>query len=358
MNLIEKRYQVFVSSTYTDLIEERAEVMQALLELNCMPAGMELFPAANDTQWNWIKKVIDESDYYIVIVGGRYGTISQLTGQSYTEMEYRYAVEKGKPVIGFTHENPSTIPSGKCEQTPKAIKSLESFREFVQSRLCKHWSSPTDLGAKVSRSITQLIKQYPAVGWVKADLIPSESSASEILKLRKKIETLESALEKAGTEKPAGTDLLANGKDSYRIDFSFKRKIHSGKSVPNPWRAGGEGTFHVVVAWDQIFAFIAPSMINGIGRWELSRKLDELTHYYGYPSLEKHFPNERFDSIQMFDECFRTILIQLRALKLISSSSGKNGETWNLTPYGDNYMTKLLAVHRNLTESKSNVGKK
>jgi hypothetical protein len=60
---MDKRYQVFVSSTYVDLIPERNEVMQALLELKCMPAGMELFPAANETQWNWIKKVIDESDY-------------------------------------------------------------------------------------------------------------------------------------------------------------------------------------------------------------------------------------------------------------------------------------------------------
>ena len=53
-----------------------------------MPSGMELFPAANEEQWNWIKKVIDASDYYIVILGGRYGSISENTGMSYTEMEY------------------------------------------------------------------------------------------------------------------------------------------------------------------------------------------------------------------------------------------------------------------------------
>ncbi len=79
---MDKRYQVFVNSTYTDLMEERNEVMQALLELNCMPAGMELFPAANEDQWNWIKRVIDESDYYVVIVAGRYGSVSELTAQS------------------------------------------------------------------------------------------------------------------------------------------------------------------------------------------------------------------------------------------------------------------------------------
>jgi hypothetical protein len=47
---MEKRYQVFVSSTFSDLQEERQEIIQALLELKCIPAGMELFPAANDDQ--------------------------------------------------------------------------------------------------------------------------------------------------------------------------------------------------------------------------------------------------------------------------------------------------------------------
>jgi hypothetical protein len=52
---MEKRYQVFISSTFQDLQEERKEVMQALLELDCMPAGMELFPAANEDQWSLIR---------------------------------------------------------------------------------------------------------------------------------------------------------------------------------------------------------------------------------------------------------------------------------------------------------------
>ncbi|MCX6381232.1 MAG: DUF4062 domain-containing protein, partial [Armatimonadetes bacterium] len=59
---MDKRYQVFVSSTYQDLQEERQEVMHALLELDCIPSGMELFPAADEAQWSLIKKVIDDCD--------------------------------------------------------------------------------------------------------------------------------------------------------------------------------------------------------------------------------------------------------------------------------------------------------
>lgn len=53
-NQVDKRYQVFVSSTYRDLTEERAAVIQAILNLEHLPAGMELFPAANDDQWTLI----------------------------------------------------------------------------------------------------------------------------------------------------------------------------------------------------------------------------------------------------------------------------------------------------------------
>ena len=88
---MEKRYQVFVSSTYADLQDERQRVIQALMEMDCIPAGMELFPAADEEQWEFIKRVIDDCDYYLLIIGGRYGSTTA-DGVSYTEREYDYAV--------------------------------------------------------------------------------------------------------------------------------------------------------------------------------------------------------------------------------------------------------------------------
>ena len=109
---MEKRYQVFISSTYTDLKDERERVTQAIMGLNCIPAGMELFPAVDEEQFNFIKKVIDDCDYYILIIGGRYGSVSQ-NGLSYTEMEFDYAMEKGIKVMAFIHADPNAIPLGK-----------------------------------------------------------------------------------------------------------------------------------------------------------------------------------------------------------------------------------------------------
>lgn len=67
---METRFQVFLSSTYADLREERTRVIQALLELDCIPSGMEHFPATDEEQFEFIKRVIDVCDYYVVIIGG------------------------------------------------------------------------------------------------------------------------------------------------------------------------------------------------------------------------------------------------------------------------------------------------
>ena len=77
---MEKRYQVFISSTFQDLQNARQEVSQALLRADCFPAGMELFPAADEEQFEFIKTVIDQSDYYILISVERYGSIHLETG--------------------------------------------------------------------------------------------------------------------------------------------------------------------------------------------------------------------------------------------------------------------------------------
>ncbi|WP_289301301.1 DUF4062 domain-containing protein [Sporofaciens musculi] len=94
-----KRYQIFVSSTFVDLKKERAAVLESILHLKCFPAGMELFPSASESQFNYIKRIIDDSDYYILLIGGRYGDDSM--GLSYTEQEFDYAAGKGIPILAF-----------------------------------------------------------------------------------------------------------------------------------------------------------------------------------------------------------------------------------------------------------------
>ena len=167
---MKRMYQVFISSTYKDLEEERFEVMQTLLKMGCMPAGMELFPAANDSQWNFIKKVIDESDYYLLIVGGKYGSIHPELGISYTRMEYEYATETKKPILRFLIKDQNKLPQEKIEKDPRAAKKLEEFKRILlKDNLCKHYHNPHDLALQVAHGINNLKEQHPESGWISAN---------------------------------------------------------------------------------------------------------------------------------------------------------------------------------------------
>jgi hypothetical protein len=124
---------------------ERQKVIQALLELDWFLAGMELFPAANEDHWTLIRQCIDDWDYYVVIIAGRYGLV-RLDGNSYTELEYRYTVESGKPVIAFLDKAPGNLAADRSEKSEEGRKKLAAFRDLAEKRMCKFWISPADLG--------------------------------------------------------------------------------------------------------------------------------------------------------------------------------------------------------------------
>lgn len=343
---MEKRYQVFVSSTYWDLQEERHEIMQSLLELDCIPAGMELFPATNEDQWTLIRKVIDDSDYYIVIIGGRYGTIGQ-DGLSYTEMEYRYALETEKPIIAFLHKNPGELPANRTEEDKEGREKLNKFRDLAQKKMVRFWTTPAELGSVVSRSLIMLIKTNPSIGWVKANKVSNES-LEEILKLKQKVEDLENQLQQARSRAPEGTEILSQGKDEFEINYSFKASSDQFLSYGDTCNAS------FIACWDDIFRYISPFMIDEASEQKLYNGInlfieDEQLEYVENNKPLKEYVN--FGNFKIINSDFQTIKVQLRALGLITKSQRARsvkdtGTYWSLTPYGDNVMTKLRAIKK------------
>jgi hypothetical protein len=59
-----------------------------------------IFPASDDTAWEFVKDVIRQSDYYAIIIGGRYGSVDE-RGLSFTEREYDLAYELKVPNVGI-----------------------------------------------------------------------------------------------------------------------------------------------------------------------------------------------------------------------------------------------------------------
>ena len=172
---MKKKYQVFISSTYTDLIDERAAATQCLLDNDCIPVGMEQFPASNMEQMEYIQKMLNDCDYYILILGGRYGSIDT-DGIGFTEKEYDYAVSKGIPVMSFVFDKPENLPSKYCEPTDAGKSKFLSFRKKVcANRMVKFHSDIGTLKANIITAITHCIRDFPAIGWVRNDGNTQES---------------------------------------------------------------------------------------------------------------------------------------------------------------------------------------
>ena len=130
-----RKFSIFISSTYEDLKKERQALLGVALENNFIPVGMEQFHAAPTSQWNIITKMIDECDFYLLVIGGRYGSIDEETGISYTEKEYNYAKTKGMPVLVLIKESSAITESEKDTGDDKyeKMKRLDEFRERVKN---------------------------------------------------------------------------------------------------------------------------------------------------------------------------------------------------------------------------------
>lgn len=164
--MTEKRYQVFVSSTYSDLKKERKAVEEALYQRGYIPVGMECFGAQNENVQETIRKYCQGTDVVVMLIAGRYGS-TNANGISYTELEYDYFREQKIPILVFIREKDSIITS----QWDTDEKAKQKLKKFIKEKLeknhhCKEWTTKEDLIIKLLGSLqdTKLKK-----GWVRLD---------------------------------------------------------------------------------------------------------------------------------------------------------------------------------------------
>jgi hypothetical protein len=307
---LQKRYQVFVSSTFSDLKDERKSIIEELLNANHIPAGMELFTASTDDQFKYIKKIIDNCDYYILIIGARYGSINQKSGISFTQMEYEYAVSINLPILAFIHSDPSNLPSDKSENGKQ--DQLQNFRDIVQlNRLCKMWNTKSDLVLSVIHSMAEIIKSAPQPGWVRG----GSSDSSELLS---NVNTLK-------------INNLANGADVYSV---------CGKERSRAKRGLSNSEYKIDLSWDEIFSAIGPYLHS-------PKNYAIFSHNF-LNSINSAF---KADFYTINQDCIQTIKTQLNALGLISIQSETStnigiGEYIKLTPYGESYLIQLKSIKK------------
>lgn len=331
-------HTVFVSSTFKDLEEERDTASRALMEVDCFPAGMESFPAADIQQFDYIKTVIDICDYYVLIIGGRYGSISE-EGVSFTEKEYDYAFSKDIPILAFIHATPEKLRVENSEVTQEARDKLEQFKaKAMKGRLVRKWENKDDLSAKIITSITRTKKLSPAIGWVRGNKTSSIESLEEINELRKQNNTLlqkNEILTKqiegiAKSKMSASSNKLANLESKFVITIANYNSEYTIYPVDKSWK-------EILTSFSQV-------VFNPISEYGIRQSIIESCLTELPPKIQ-----EEKSSLVIIDNNFTKIKLQFYALDFISfedmrDEDGEYYNAWVITDKGKKVILDLIAI--------------
>lgn len=167
-----KLYNVFISSTFEDMADVRKAVLEQLQHTeDYNPIGMEQFAATDESQLDYIRDRMEVTDLYVLILGGRYGTLLSDNSISYTHKEYRMAQAMPNiKVLAFICKDPEHLPYSSYEQDPDKLERLNNFRDEVKNdRLAQFWNageSPKDIAYMIYEALNQQDKSG-LQGWVR-----------------------------------------------------------------------------------------------------------------------------------------------------------------------------------------------
>jgi hypothetical protein len=142
--------KIFISSTYSDLIDLRIEAKNYFEQYNTSVEAMEIWPASANSPLDWCVNRIKESDLVIGIYGKRYGSVDISTGKSLTELEYIEARNDKIPVLAFIMGHEYLIKAGEIDDTNNYNRQKE-FIDRVKSEkgMCAFFNSKEEFNSKL-----------------------------------------------------------------------------------------------------------------------------------------------------------------------------------------------------------------
>ncbi|MDN5745928.1 MAG: DUF4062 domain-containing protein [Nocardioidaceae bacterium] len=369
---IEKREQVFISSTFKDLVDERRAVIQTLLQADCIPSGMELFPASDTEKFDLIKGVIDLCDYYVVIVGGRYGSVDAEQQLSYTEMEFDYAVKTRIPVMGFLHGDPGKLIGDKLELDPDLRVKLDEFRAKVEAKMVKYWHVPGDLPAQVALAIMQIRKSHPAVGWIRASQAMTPEVKAELVELRAKVRELSADLKDEQRHHSEQVDPAELQQGDAQVEIKCIVDYHWQETIDakEARQSNRERSWLTLTpTWNELFKHLGPDLMDEASEESLIERLSDMCLDLAREDLleeDEDFAAKAVKSAQKEKErqasrvggvyeaevaldSFNDVKVQFSALGLIEKGSRRRPASdykkyWLLTTKGDDLLMRIRAI--------------
>lgn len=322
------KYQIFVSSTFEDLKVQREQVVKAILEMGHIPVGMEMFSAADEEQWKLISRQIAMSDYYVVIIAHRYGSVD--AGVSFTEKEYDFAVFSGVPVLGFIIADDAAWPQDHVEADSVARDSLAKFKDKVKRRYVSFWSTTHELYGAVPIALMKQMNTNPRIGWVRGNEVVGPEATAELARLSQENSVLRAQLDEyrrlASEEQRSERDRIIKALQTNRISIHF-------------WFAGEKDWSQpVTFTLYRIFLLLGPSLMIEMSTMQ---GLDDLAWMLlddNSKTLRSEYPIPK--------NAFQGIFADFTTLGLVEPSKRKHlakdtDEYWSLSPCGREILTEI-----------------
>lgn len=316
---------------------------------------MELFVAGNEDKWRLIQRVISECDYYVLVIGGKYGSIDPATDLSYTEMEYEFAESIGKPIMAFLHGEPGQLKGDQIELEPGKRRKLDAFRRKVEAgRVVRYWTNAAELPGHVALSLMEAREQFPAEGWVRASQALTPEQKTEIAELRALVAELSHAADSRSSKSFDDASDLAQGEDMYSAEVKVsgykKQDLNADGSVS--WDTTSyTWTMHIPVTWNEILQAVGPTLLHEASEPELTRFFETWLQQKWRENRDLH-PKamaKAKGAIHVSGSVVEDVLVQFFALDVISRGVKKRtvsdkGKYWALTSRGEDQMMKLRAI--------------
>jgi hypothetical protein len=237
---IERKYQIFISSTFKDLPDHRRHVLNAIVDRGHMPVALERFSSHAEPVPDVIKRAIEQCQIYVLIVGSRYGSTleekddgGKVTIKSYTQLEYEHAAGAGLKILTFVmrDEDVQNLRAELHRSTdPVDQKEIHHELPFQQFRAtaknpdkhfcCVFRNDEKDFKSEVLKSLFEAEQDHGLRGWVREPKDDSQRDAFssisrnqyivDIVGALSALETLDSRVVKSPDEKAAAARCFAD----------------------------------------------------------------------------------------------------------------------------------------------------
>lgn len=329
--MLDKRYQVFISTSGSEMQPERIVLAQTLVGMGFFSWGLEQRTPLSTA---FARRQIDDCDYVVILLGSAYGEQS-VSGVGYMHLEYIYAVTKQKPIIVFMHEEPSARDGALHDDKPELREKFQEFRKLLQNEVDQVFTyrSMRDLEMAVRFNLPQMLERSPVLGWVRPQNI--QVLQDEIDHLKSKLEQLETEAGKREVD-----PFLSLPKVSMHEPFSFEYRMHAYQ----------DGNFKELkiqkkLTWAQLLSILGTTFVHPTPEEFFSKRMNEYLNETGIQDARVEMPRAHAVArAQINIRALHSIKMQMRQNEWIIQSGRDDRQRmlWQITSKAQKLMESNL----------------